>query len=146
MNSMGVRRIAVSFESVGECKTMCSQFYAVVLWLVGIKVHCDAFPAMMMWRELETVAAEREYAAGLRVEPLRCHNPPTAHRARFYLNLGDGGFDSPIKYVPERVYQRKYTRNGFTLVLNTYKNSEKLREAWRKTEKNYVSMRFLPLT
>ena len=74
-----------------------SQFHTIVVRLVGIKVHCDALPDMMMWRELETAAAEREDPADLRVEPLCCHRPPTAHRARFYLNLDDRGFGSPVE-------------------------------------------------
>jgi hypothetical protein len=35
--------------------------------------------------------------ASHRVEPLCCHHPPTAHRAGFYLDLGDGGFGSPVE-------------------------------------------------
>ena len=84
-------------RALAKSKRGWSKFHPIVLWLVGIKVHDDVLPNLMMWRELETAAAEREDPAGHRVEPLCCHYPPTAHRAGFYLDLGDGGFGSPVE-------------------------------------------------
>lgn len=67
-----------------------------MLRLVDIKVHCDTLPNVLMWREFDTGAVESEYPAGFWVWPLRYHNPPTAHRACFYLNVSDRGFDAPV--------------------------------------------------
>jgi hypothetical protein len=95
--SGGTEVLLSIWRALAKSKRGVSKFHTRVLRLIGIKVHDDALPNTMMWREVETAAAEREYPAGLRVWPLCCHNPPTAHRASFYLNLGDGGFDSPVE-------------------------------------------------
>jgi hypothetical protein len=44
-----------------------SKFHTMALRLVGIKVDDDMLPDMMMWREVETAAAESEHSAGLRI-------------------------------------------------------------------------------
>jgi hypothetical protein len=83
-------------RALAYAKRGWSKLHIIVLRLAGLKVHGDALPDLMLWRELERAAAERAYPAGHRVSPLCCHHPPTAHRASFYLNLGDRGFDAPV--------------------------------------------------
>jgi hypothetical protein len=60
-------RLTAKLTALARSKRGLSQFHAIMLRLVGIKVHDDALPDMMMWREVETATAEREYPAGLRV-------------------------------------------------------------------------------
>jgi len=52
---------------LAKSKRGLSKFYTMALRLVGIKVDDDMLPDMMMWREVETAAAESEHSAGLRV-------------------------------------------------------------------------------
>jgi len=87
----------VMLRALAHAKQSWSKFHLIVFRLVGLKVHCDVLPNLVMGREFEAAAAEGEYPAALRVEPICCHHPPTAHRARFYLNLGDGGVGSPAE-------------------------------------------------
>jgi hypothetical protein len=54
-------------DSVGEFKTTSSKFHPGVLRLVGIKVHDDTLPDVVVWREVDTAATKDEDPAGLRV-------------------------------------------------------------------------------
>ena len=49
-----------------ECRGL-SKFHTIALRLVSIKVDDDMLPDMMMWRKVETAAAESVYSAGLQV-------------------------------------------------------------------------------
>ena len=51
--------------ALAKSKRGVSKFHTIALRLVGIKVHDDALPNMMMWREVETAATESEYPVGL---------------------------------------------------------------------------------
>ena len=51
--------------ALAKSKRGLSKFHTIVLRLVGIKVHDDALPNMMMWRKVETAATESEYPASL---------------------------------------------------------------------------------
>jgi hypothetical protein len=65
-------------RALAHAKRGWSKFHPIVLWLVGIKVHDDVLPNMMMWRELETAAADHEDSAGHR----GCHLESCVTRER----------------------------------------------------------------
>jgi hypothetical protein len=62
------RLVLLSLQTaLANSKRGLSKFHTMALRLVGIKVDDDMLPDLMMWRKVETAAAESEHSAGLRV-------------------------------------------------------------------------------
>ena len=74
-----------------------SQFHVIVLWLSGVKAHCDLLSDAMFRREVNMGAAKVVVLPALWVCPLCCDRPPTTDQGRFDLDVCDSCVDSSVE-------------------------------------------------
>ncbi len=77
------------------------QFHVIVLWLGGVKAHCDLLSDAMFRREVNMGAAKVVWLPALWVYPLCRNCPPTTDGGRFDLDACDGCVHS---FVESPVY------------------------------------------
>jgi len=68
----------------------------IVLWLSGVKAHCDLLSDAMFRREVNMGAAKVVVLPALWVCPLCCDRPPTTEGGCFDLDVCDGCVHSSV--------------------------------------------------